>query len=39
MSPIARMESIKVVFAIAAIEDFLVHQMDVKITFLNEHLL
>jgi hypothetical protein len=33
------MESIEVMFVVATIEDFLVHQMDVKITFLNEHLL
>ncbi len=38
-SPIARMESIEVVFVVAVVEDFQVHQMDVIITFLNEHLL
>jgi hypothetical protein len=38
-SPITRMESIEVVFVVVAIEDFWVHQLDVKITFLNEHLL
>ncbi len=39
ISPITRMESIEVVFVVVAIEDFWVHQLDVKITFLNEHLL
>jgi hypothetical protein len=29
------MESIRIVFAIATIEDFKVHQVDVKIAFLN----
>jgi hypothetical protein len=29
------MESIRIVFAILAIEDLEMHQMDVKITFLN----
>jgi hypothetical protein len=33
------MESIEVVFVVVAMEDFRVHQMDVKITFLNERLL
>jgi hypothetical protein len=37
-SPIAQMESIWIVFAIVAFEDFNVHQMDVKIAFLNEEL-
>jgi hypothetical protein len=39
ISPITRMESIEVVFVVVAIEDFWVRQLDVKITFLNEHLL
>ncbi len=37
-SPIAQMESIWIVLATVAIEDFKVHQMDVKIAFLNEDL-
>ena len=34
-SPITRITSIHVLFAIAAIHDFIIHQMDVKTTFLN----
>jgi hypothetical protein len=34
----ARVESIRIVFAILAIKDLKVHQMDVKIIFLNVNL-
>ena len=34
-SPVTRITSIRVLFAIAAIHDFIIHQMDVKSTFLN----
>ena len=34
-SPVTRITSIRVLFAIAAIHDFIIHQMDVKTTFLN----
>ena len=34
-SPVTRITSIRVLFAIAAIHDFIIHQMDVHTTFLN----
>ena len=34
-SPVTRITSIRVLFAIAAIHDFIIHQMDVKTAFLN----
>ncbi|CAL2264214.1 unnamed protein product [Prunus armeniaca] len=34
-SPVTRITSIRVLFALAAIHDLVVHQMDVKTTFLN----
>jgi hypothetical protein len=37
-SPIARMTTIRVLFSLAALYDLLVHQMDVKTTFLNGEL-
>jgi hypothetical protein len=36
--PIAQMESIRVMLAVATIEDLEMHQMDVKTTFLNRNL-
>ena len=37
-SPIARLTTIRVLLALAASHGFLVHQMDVKIAFLNGEL-
>jgi predicted alpha/beta-fold hydrolase len=37
-SPVARMTIIRVLVALAACNDLLIHQMDVKITFLNGEL-
>ena len=34
-SPVTRITSIRVLFSIVAIHDFIIHQMDVKTTFLN----
>ncbi len=38
-SHVARMESIQVVFVVTTIENFEVHQMNVKTIFLNGHIL
>jgi hypothetical protein len=37
-SPVARMTTIRMLVALAACHDLLIHQMDVKITFLNGEL-
>ncbi len=37
-SHVARMECIQVVFIVTTIENFEVHQMNVKIIFLNGHI-
>jgi hypothetical protein len=34
-SPVARFESLRLLLALAALEDWEIHQMDVKSTFLN----
>jgi hypothetical protein len=38
-SHVARMESIQVVFVVTTIEDFEVHQLNVRTIFLNGHIL
>ena len=37
-SPVTRVTSIRLLIAVAAIHDLKIHQMDVKIVFLNEDL-
>ena len=37
-APVARITSIRIIFALASIYDLHVHQMDVKTTILNGHL-
>ena len=37
-SPVAMLKSIKILFSIAAVLDYKIWQMDVKIAFLNGHL-
>ena len=37
-SPVTRINSIRMVFAIVALRNFEIHQMDVKTTFLNGEL-
>lgn len=37
-APVARTTTIRVLFALASLNEFIVHQMDVKTTFLNGYL-